>query len=57
MKACKIILIIFLVIKSLALIIKALLVSDEDQLENVLKAFIGVPVTWLLYWGAGLLDF
>lgn len=56
MKACKIILIILLIIKSLAIIIEAL-IDEDNRLEKLLKALISIPIAWLLYWGAGLLDF
>lgn len=56
MKACKIILIILLAIKSILMIIDAL-IDYENRTEKLAKALIGIPVTWLLYWGAGLLDF
>lgn len=56
MKACKIILIVLLVIKTLIAIVKVFTVEGDDQAEAVGNAVIGVPVAWLLYWGAGILD-
>jgi len=58
MKTCKIILIILLIIKSIILIIQAILEDDEkEQLIDLVKVLFTLPITWALYWGAGLLDF
>ena len=58
MKICKIILIVLLIIKSILLIAQAVLENDEDeQLKDLVKVLFTLPITWLLYWGAGLLDF
>ena len=56
MKACKIILIVLLAIKTLAALIKVFTEEGDKQLEAVIHAAIGVPIAWLLYWGAGILD-
>ena len=56
MKACKIILIVLLAIKTLAALIKVFTEEGDKQLEAVIRAAIGAPITWLLYWGAGILD-
>ena len=57
MRTCKIILIVLLVIKSVILIIQAILEDDEkEQLIDLVKILFTLPLTWLLYWGAGLLD-
>lgn len=58
MRTCKIILFILLIIKSIILIIQAILEDDErEQLIDLVKILFTLPLTWLLYWGAGLLDF
>ena len=56
MKACKIILIIIFVLKDIIAVGKALFICDDDQLQRVLGCLFGIPVKWLLLWGAGLLD-
>ena len=59
MKTCKIILIVLLVIKSVITILQAIFCEDDDRekLISVGRVFITLPLTWALYWGAGLLDF
>lgn len=56
MKACKIILITLLVFKTLAAVIKVFTEKGDEQLEAVINVLIGVPISWLLYWGAGIFD-
>ena len=56
MKACKIILIVLLVIKTLIAIVEVFTKDGNDQAEAIGKVIIGVPIAWLLYWGAGILD-
>jgi hypothetical protein len=58
MRTCKIILIVLLVIKSVITILQAIFCEDDDRekLVNVGRVFITLPLTWGLYWGAGLLD-
>ena len=53
---CKIILTILLFIKSVAMIIDATM-EDKNWKEKLIKAFLYIPIVWLLCWGAGLLDF
>ena len=57
MKACKIILIFLLVIWSLLKIVIALFQDDDQQLARIVGCILGIPTIWLLFWGAGLLDF
>lgn len=55
MKACKIILIVLLVLKSLTLIVESL--ASENPWDNfALVLLFELPFLWLLYWGAGVLD-
>lgn len=56
MKACKIILIVLLAIKTLAAIIKFFTEEGDKQLEAAVNVMIAVPAAWLLYWGAGIFD-
>lgn len=58
MRTCKIILIILLIIKSILIIVKAILEDDDkEQLIGIVRVLFTLPLTWGLYWGAGLLDF
>ena len=59
MKACKIILIVLLGIKTLVQILKtiySIAVDDDDSLQQLITLVVGIPITWLLYWGAGILN-
>ena len=56
MKFCKITLVVFLVIKSIYELIKALTKDTEDKLGEVVTTVIALACTWALYWGAGILD-
>lgn len=55
MKFCKIVLIVFLVIKSVRQAILTLS-KDDVTLGDVFTDAIAIACLWLLYWGAGVLD-
>lgn len=58
MKACKIILIALLIIKTLKEIITTLnnMVDSQRPLEDLVASLIVIVITWGLYYGAGILD-
>jgi hypothetical protein len=54
MKFCKIILIVFLIFKSIVKIAEVIL-KDDSTLEDLLACLLGLAIAWGLYWGAGVL--
>jgi hypothetical protein len=58
MKACKIILIALLIIKTFKEIITTLnnMVDSQHPLEDLIASLIVIGITWSLYYGAGILD-
>ena len=57
MKACKIILIVILIIKTIRELLKILNKKDaENPVKDIISTVISILIVWGLYYGAGILD-
>jgi len=57
MKACKIILIVILIIKTIRELLKTFHKQDaENPVKDIISSVVSILIVWGLYYGAGILD-